>query len=107
MLLVTLAVYLLSLSCIHMEGQCFHSVLCPVHEVAKNQTVPSPFSRVLLFATSWTVAHQVPLSMGFNEQEYWSVLPFPPLGDLPDSGIEPSSPSSPALADKLFTTRAT
>ena len=44
--------------------------------------------------------------MEFNEGEYWSVLSFPPLGDLPDSGIEPTSPSSPALADEFFTTAA-
>ena len=40
------------------------------------------------FATPWTVAHQVPLSMGFSKQEYWSGLPFPPPGDLPDPGME-------------------
>ena len=39
--------------------------------------------------------------------KYWSGLPFPPLGDLPDSGMEPTSPSSPALADEFFTTSAT
>ena len=42
-----------------------------------------------LFATPWTVAFQGPLSMGFSRQEYWSGLPFPSPGDLPDSGIEP------------------
>ena len=41
------------------------------------------------FATPWTVAHQVPLSLGFSRQEYWSGLPFPPPGDIPDPGIEP------------------
>ena len=45
------------------------------------------------FETSWTVAHQAPLSMGFPRQEYWSGLPFPSPGDLPDSGIEPTSPT--------------
>ena len=45
------------------------------------------------FATPWTVAHQAPLSMGFCRQEYWSGLPCPPLGDLPNSEIEPRSPS--------------
>ena len=43
--------------------------------------------------TPWTVAHQAPLSMGFSRQEYWSGLPFPSLGDLPDPGIEPGSPA--------------
>ena len=46
------------------------------------------------FETPWAVAHQVPLSMGFFRQEYWSGLPFPFPGGLPDSGIEPASPAS-------------
>ena len=50
-------------------------------------------SRVRLFATPWTVAYQAPLSMGFSRQEYWSGLPFPFPGDLPDPGIEPGSPT--------------
>ena len=45
---------------------------------------------------------QAPLSMRFSRQEYWSVLPFPPTGDLPDPGIEPTSPVSPALVDGVF-----
>ena len=49
------------------------------------------------FVTPWTVAHQAPLSMGFPRKEYWTGLPFPSLGDLPDSGIEPVSPISSAL----------
>ena len=44
----------------------------------------SCFSRVQLFVTPWTVALQAPLYMGFSRQEYWSGLPFPPLGDLPN-----------------------
>ena len=44
------------------------------------------------FATPWTVACHVPLSMGFFRQEYWNGLPFPPPGDLPNSGIKPRSP---------------
>ena len=51
------------------------------------------FSHVWLFATRWTVAYQAPLSMGFSRQEYWSGLPFPSPGDLPDSGIELRSPA--------------
>ena len=47
--------------------------------------VLSPFSRVRLFATPWTVAHQAPLSMGFSRQEYWSEWPLPSPGDLLDS----------------------
>ena len=50
-------------------------------------------SRVQLFATLWTVGHQAPASMGFPRQEYWSGLPFPSPGDLPDPGIEPGSPA--------------
>ena len=50
-------------------------------------------SHVQLFATAWNVACQVSLSMGFPRQEYWSVLPFPSPGDLPDPGIEPMSPA--------------
>ena len=45
------------------------------------------------FATPWTVAHQAPLSMGFPRQDYWSGLPFPSPGDLPNPGIEPVSPA--------------
>ena len=52
-------------------------------------------------ATLWTVAHQVPLSMGFSRQEYWSGLPLPSPGDLPNPGIKPASPS---LAGRFFAT---
>ena len=62
------------------------------------------FSCVWLFVTPWTVAHQVPLSMEFPRQEYWSRLPFPTSGDLPDPGIEDASLLSPALAGGFFTT---
>ena len=58
-------------------------------------------SHVQLFVTPWTIAHQSSLSMGFPRQEYLSGLPFPPPGDLPNSGTEPMSP---ALASRLFTT---
>ena len=57
-------------------------------------------SRVGLFATPWTVARQAPLSMRFPKQEYWSGLPFPYPGDLPDPGIEPGSPA--LQADSLL-----
>ena len=50
-------------------------------------------SRVQLFVTPWTVAYQAPHSMGFSRQEYWSGLPFPSPGDLPDPGIELGSPT--------------
>ena len=52
------------------------------------------------FATPWTVAHQAPLSIEFSRQGYWSGLPLPPPGDLPDRGIKPASPE---LAGRFFT----
>ena len=61
----------------------------------------SRFCRVQLFATLWTVACQAPLSMEFFRQEYCSVLPCPPPGDLSNPGMEPMSLMSPALADRL------
>ena len=59
------------------------------------------------FVTPWTVARQAPLSMEFCRQEYWSGLPFPPPGDLPDPGIKSASPVSPTLAGGVFTASAT
>ena len=58
---------------------------------------------VQLFATPWTVAQLTSLSRGFSSQEYWSGLPFPPSGDLPDPGIKPTSPVSPTLAVGFIT----
>ena len=55
-------------------------------------------------ATPWTAAYQAPLPMGFPRQEYWNRLLFPSPGDLPNPGIEPESPVSPALADGFFMT---
>ena len=60
-----------------------------------------------LGAALWTVACQVPLSMGFSRQEHWSGLSCPPPGNLPDPGIEPMSLTSLALAGGFFTTSAT
>ena len=60
-------------------------------------------SRVWLFVTTWTGAHQAPLSMEFSRQEYWSGLPLPTPGNLPNPGIEPVSS---ALAGRFFTTEA-
>ena len=64
-------------------------------------------SCVQLFATLWMVARQAPLSMGFSRQEFWSRLPCPPPGDLPESGIEPASLTSPELTGEFFPTSAT
>ena len=59
-------------------------------------------SHVQLCATPWTVASQAPLSIGFSRQEYWSELPFPSPGNLPDAGVEPGCSEAPALqADSL------
>ena len=65
------------------------------------QLLLTRFNCVRLCVTPWTIAHQTPLSMVFSRQEYWSRLPFPPPGDLPDPGINPASP---ALAGGFFTT---
>ena len=64
-------------------------------------------SCVQLFATPWTVVLQVPLSMEFFSQEYWSGLSFPTPGDLPDPEIEPTSLESTALGGEFFTINAT
>ena len=75
-----------------MEREAWRAV---VHGVTKSQTGLSDWTE--LFMTVWSVAHQTPLSMGFFRQEYWSGLPFPSPGNLPNPGIEPVSPVSPAL----------
>ena len=67
----------------------------------------SPFSRARLFATPWIVTHQAPLSMGFSRQAYWSGLPCPPPGDLPDPGIEPPCLLRLLLGSEFFTTSIT
>ena len=69
--------------------------------------VLSRLSRVWFFVTPWTAAHQALLPKGFSRQEYWSELPCPPPGDLPDPGIKPVSLRSPALACGFFTASAT
>ena len=66
--------------------------------------VLSPFSHVRLFATLQTVAHQAPLSMGFSRQEYWSGLLYPPLGDLPNPGIEPRASGIFRITGGFFST---
>ena len=84
--------------------------LSTLHESAQQAMTGSTiciFSVCLVLSNSeilWTVAHQAPLSMGFPRHEYWSGLPFPPSGNLPDPGIEPASPVSPASASEFFTT---
>ena len=58
---------------------------------SKEKVKMKSLSRVRLFATPWTVTYQAPLSMGFSRQEYWSGVPLPAPGDLPDPGIKPGS----------------
>ena len=64
-------------------------------------------SHVLLLVTPWTIDSQATLSMEFSRQEYWSGLPFPTPGDLPDPGVEPVSLVFPALAGGFFTSSTT
>ena len=61
-------------------------------------------AKTCLTVTTWTVAHQAPLSVGFSRQESWSRLPFPPPRHTLDPGIKPSSLAFPALASRFFTT---
>ena len=80
----------------------------PTHLVQyRSASVLSHFSRVRLFATLWTAAHQAPLSMGLSRQEYWSGLPCPLPGDLPNPGIEPMSLIPPTLAGGFITASTT
>ena len=72
-------------------------------DLDKSAGVLSSLSRVWLCATLWAVVHQAPLSIRFSRQEYWSGLPCPPLGDLPDPGIKPISFTSPSLAGGFLT----
>ena len=75
--------------------------VCNVHVYAKSlQSCPA-------LCDPMGVAHEAPLSMEFSREEYWSGLPFPSPGDLPDPGIKLVSPVSPALADRFFTTSTT
>ena len=79
---------------------CSNELSLVVHTYFRECVVQS-LSRVQLFATPWTIAHQAPLSMGFPRQEYWSGLPFSLPRALPDPGIEAETP---ALAGGFFTT---
>ena len=72
-----------------------------------NSNHTQSLSCVWLFAIPWTIAHQAPLSTEFSRQEYWSGLPLPTPGDLPNPRIKLASLASPALADKFFTTSTT
>ena len=74
-----------------------------MESIASARMCTCVLSSVQLFPTPWTVACQAPLSLGFSWQ-YWSEVPFPPPGYLPDPGIEPTSLVSPVLAGRFFVT---
>ena len=81
-------------------------MLCPWKESYNKPVKVKSLSHIRLFVILWTVACQAPLSMRFSK-EYWSELPCPPPGDLPDPGTEPTPLTSPALAGGFFTIGAT
>ena len=74
-------------------------VLAPLNQQLASKC-PNAYSVMSLYYPPWITACKAPLSMGFSKQEYWSGLPFPPPGDLPDPGIKAMSPT---LADIFFT----
>ena len=75
------------------EAQAGIKIAGELSSTSDTQVKVKSLSRVRLFATPWTVAYQAPPSMGFSRQEYWSGVPFPSPGDLPNPGIEPGSPA--------------
>ena len=79
-------------------------MILDIHKSLTHASMLSHFSCIRLCVILWTVAHQAPLSMGFSRKEYWSVLPCPPPGDLPDPGIEPVPLKSSAFEGGFFTT---
>ena len=80
----------------------------PTWEILLNKSVGALFAKLCMtLETPWTVACQVPLSMGFSRQEYWSGLPCTLPGDQPKPGIKPETLMSPALAGEFLTTSAT
>ena len=82
---------------------CLRVFMVALQQQKQTHVCACVLSRVRLFVAPWTVAHQAPLSMGFSRQECWSGLPCPPPGGLPDPGIKPMSPASPAVqADSLL-----
>ena len=81
----------------------FRQILYQLSYQGSKNTGTKTLQSCLILVTPWTVVCRIPLSMGFFRQEYWSGLPFPSPGDLPDPGIEPASPVPPALAGRFFT----
>ena len=106
---------LCSMLCVSLDGRGFggewihagvpeslHQFTWNYHSIVHGLCVLSHFSRFQLFVTPWTVAHQAPLFMGFSRQEYWNGLPCLPPGNLPDSGIKPTSSVAPAWQAILY-----
>ena len=79
----------------HTRCICIVSVQCKSADTDLEYSLQKvkSLSRVRLFVTPWTVAYQAPPSLGLSRQEYWSGLPFPSPGDIPNPGIEPGSPA--------------
>ena len=111
--LYTLNIYKLVDDTSHWEKEnCWVSSSTPLSPNKENVEIKRTFypevehacMLVARHLTPWTIAHQAPLSMGFSRQEYWSGWSYPPPGDLPHPGIEPTSLVSPALAGRFFTT---
>ena len=75
------------------EFKVNESMICTKYGIFKQKVKVKSLSHVRLFAIPWTVVYQASLSMGFSRQEYWSGLPFPSPGDLPDPGIKARSPA--------------
>ena len=80
-------------TCESMKTDCWAGLGISWWAIPQNTLHVKSLSCVQLFSTPWTVAHQAPPSMEFSRQEYWSGLPFPSPGDLPDPGIEPGAPA--------------
>ena len=84
------------------QGKPCYSTSCELIRLNLEATFVQLLSLVQLFVTPWTVARQAPLSMGFSRHEYWSGLLFVFSRDLPDPGMEPTSPAAAALAGGFF-----
>ena len=79
----------------------------PMDPFSLHACMLSQLGRVRFFVALWTIAHHIPLSMGFSRQEYWSGLPCSPPVDLPNPAIKPVPPEFPALSGRFFMTNAT
>ena len=88
MIIILCAVYT-EIKCLKRQHRRWVGGNGSILSLLKTLCILSLFSHVQLFVTLWTIAHQALLSLGFSRQEYWSELPFPPPGDLPDQGLKP------------------